>query len=239
MSVTADKASPTAPDAALDPDRVTPETVLNDPECRQLIDMADEYLDAVGYTDHGIDHVGRVSRAARTIVERLGLPAREAELAGIAGLLHDIGNLVHRQGHEKTSAIMAFQILRRMGMSVAEAATVAGAIGNHDESDGDPVSVPCAALILADKADVNRSRVRNRNMIHFDIHDRVNYAVERSNMKVDREAHAITLELDVDTSISQVMEYFEIFLDRMKVSRRAAQYLNCDFRLVINGTALS
>jgi metal-dependent HD superfamily phosphatase/phosphodiesterase len=221
------------------PDRVTHETVLADAESRQLIDMADEYLNVIGYTDHGISHVRRVSERAYQIVMDLRMAPRDAELAAIAGLLHDIGNLVHRDGHPRTSAIMAFDILRRLGMPIAEVATVAGAIGNHDEGDGDPVSVPGAALILADKSDVTRSRVRNRNLIHFDIHDRVNYAVERSRLDVDRQNHVITLDLTIDTAISQVMEYFEIFLGRMKISRRAAHYLNCDLRLVINGTILS
>ena len=218
---------------------VTYETILNDAEARALIDMADAYLDAIGYTDHGISHVGRVSAAARRIVTDLGLAERDAELAAVAGLIHDVGNVIHRNDHARTSALMAFDILKRLDMPLAEIATVAGAIGNHDEEDGEAVSVPCAALIIADKCDVNRIRVRNRNMIHFDIHDRVNYAVEQSALKVDRAARTITLELAIDTSISQVMEYFEIFQRRMKISRRAAQYLNCDFRLVMNGTALS
>jgi len=219
--------------------RVTRETILADPEARQLIAMADNYLEAIGYTEHGMSHVGRVSERASRVLHDLGLPQRDEELAAIAGLLHDIGNVVHRTEHARTSALLAFDILRRLGMPLAEIATVAGAIGNHDEEDGEPVSAPAAALIIADKSDVIRSRVRNRNMIHFDIHDRVNYAVERSRLDVDREAHTITLSLGIDTSISQVMEYFEIFLGRMKISRRAAQYLNCDFRLEVNGTALS
>ena len=218
---------------------VTREAVLADPETRQLIDMADHYLDAIGYTNHGLSHVQRVSDNARRIVLDLGLAERDAELAGIAGLMHDIGNVIHRNDHAKSSALLSFDILRRLEMPLAEIAAIAGAIGNHDESDGDPVSVPSAALIIADKCDVIRSRVRNKNMIHWDIHDRVNYAVEGSNVRVEREAHLITLELDIDTSISQIMEYFEIFLDRMKISRRAANYLNCDFRLVMNGATLS
>lgn len=224
---------------ALDPDRITPEKVLSDSDARQLIDMADDYLAAIGYTDHGIAHITRVSNGAARIVRELGLGERNAELTAIAGLLHDVGNLVHRDGHPQSSAIMAFSLLREMGMNIAEAATVAGAIGNHDESNGDPVSVPSAALIIADKADVTRSRVRSERSIHFDIHDRVNYAVTDAEVTVDRAAREITLRLEVDTSISQVMEYFEIFLGRMKISRRAAQYLNCDLKLVINGTVLS
>src|SRR5690606_32432703 len=142
----------------LDPRRVTAETVLNDPEARQLIDMADSYLDAIGYTDHGISHVGRVSGNAARILSELRLCARDAELAAIAGLIHDIGNVIHRNDHAHTSAILAFDILRRLGMPFVEIATVAGAIGNHDESDGDPVSTPAAALIIADKCDVIRTR---------------------------------------------------------------------------------
>ncbi|MCX7046755.1 MAG: HD domain-containing protein [Candidatus Sumerlaeota bacterium] len=218
---------------------LTREAVLADPETRRLIDMADHYLDVIGYTNHGLPHVQRVSDNAQRIILGLGLAERDAELAGIAGLMHDIGNVIHRNDHAKISAILSFDILRRLQMPLEEIAVIAGAIGNHDESDGDPVSVPSAALIIADKCDVIRSRVRNKNMIHWDIHDRVNYAVERSNIQVEREAHVITLELEIDTAISQIMEYFEIFLDRMKISRRAANYLNCDFRLVMNGTTLS
>lgn len=220
-------------------DLVTYETVLADDESRELISKADEYLDVIGYTAHGLSHVGRVAENARRIVAELDLDERDAELAAIAGLLHDIGNVAHREGHARTSAVLAYGILRRLGMSVAETATVVGAIGNHDEEDGEPVSVPCAALIIADKCDVIRSRVRNQNMIHFDIHDRVNFAAEESTLVIDRKGRLITLELKIDTSISTVMEYFEIFLQRMRISRRAAHYLNCDLKLVMNGAALS
>ncbi len=218
---------------------VTPEMVLNDPESRQLIEMADRYLNQIGYTNHGLSHVGNVARSARRILDELDYPERDGELAAIAGLLHDIGNVVHRNGHAHTSGVMTFDILRRLGMPLVEIATVAGAVGNHDETDGAPVSAPSAALIIADKCDVIRTRVRNRTMIHWDIHDRVNYAVTESQVVVEREARLITLELTVDTEISTVMEYFEIFLTRMKICRKASQFLNCDFKLVMNGTALS
>jgi metal-dependent HD superfamily phosphatase/phosphodiesterase len=170
------------------------------------------------------------------ILSDLGLPRRESELAAIAGLLHDIGNMVHRDSHPQSSALMAFTLLRERGMPPEELAVVVGAISNHDENIGEPVSNPSAALIIADKSDVARSRVRNPRMINFDIHDRVNYAAERSELTIDRHKHLITLTLVIDTRISQVMEYFEIFMSRMRISRKAANFLNCDFQLIINNT---
>lgn len=223
----------------LDPGRVTPEMVLRDPEVRDLIDMADAYLNTIGYTDHGIQHVSRVAARAKKVLMDLGMPQREIELAGIAGYMHDIGNVIHRTSHAQSSALMCIPILTRLGMPVREIAIVAGAIANHDEGTGEPVSNPGAALILADKSDVLRSRVRNPKMISFDIHDRVNYAAEKTEMFVDRAAHIITLKLLIDTSISAPIEYFEIFLSRMAMSRRSAHFLNCDFQLVINDTPLS
>lgn len=222
----------------LDPARVTVSRVKTDPEVRALIDLADAYLNTIGYTDHGIGHVSRVSARAFKILRDLGLPRREAELAGIAGYLHDIGNVIHRSSHAQSSALMSIPILTKMGMPMNEIAIVAGAIANHDEGVGEPVSNPSAALIIADKSDVLRSRVRNPKMINFDIHDRVNYAAERSEMTVDRDKHIITLKLKIDTTISQVIEYFEIFMSRMTISRRGANFLNCDFSLTINDVQL-
>ena len=227
------------PEAGLEPARVKVEQVKNDPEVRELIDLADAYLNAIGYTDHGIGHVARVAARASTILRDLGMPRREVELASIAGYLHDIGNVIHRHQHAQSSALLAFPILQRMGMPLAEIAVVVQAISNHDEGVGEPVSNVAAALIIADKSDVLRSRVRNPKMISFDIHDRVNYAVEKTELFVDKDKHLVTLKLQVDTSISQVIEYFEIFMTRMAVSRKGANFLNCDFRLVINEVILS
>jgi hypothetical protein len=220
----------------LDPGRLTYHKLRRDPEILELIRMADRYLETIGYTDHGLGHVARVSQRAWRLLADLQAPARDAELAAVAGLLHDIGNLVHRQGHPNTSATMSFTLLKERGMATDEIAVILAAIANHDEDIGEPVSNPSAALIIADKSDVLRSRVRNPQMINFDIHDRVNYAARRSELKVDREKHLITLALEIDTRISQVMEYFEIFMSRMRVSRRAANFLNCDFQLIINDT---
>lgn len=220
-------------------DRVTVEQVKNDAEVRDLIDLADAYLNVTGYTDHGIGHVARVAARAGVLLRELGLPRRESELASIAGYLHDIGNMVHRVNHAQSGALLAIPILQRLGMPTAEVAIVAGAIANHDEGVGEPVSNVGAALMIADKSDVLRSRVRNPKMISFDIHDRVNYAAEKSELSVDKEKHVITLRLQIDTRISQVIEYFEIFMSRMKMSRRGANFLNCDFRLVINDVQLS
>ena len=234
--------SPTAPAAptvaapALDPGRITYEMLRQDPEIVTLVKMADRYLEAVGYTDHGLGHIERVSQRAYRLLEQLGAPQRDAELAAVAGFLHDIGNLVYRDHHPQSSAMMAFSLLRERGMGIEEVAIVMGAIANHDESNGEPISNPSAALIIADKSDVLRSRVRNPRMINFDIHDRVNYAAKHSELSVDHAKHLITLALEIDTRISQVMEYFEIFMSRMRISRKAANFLNCDFQLVINNT---
>ncbi|OPZ22846.1 MAG: HD domain protein [candidate division BRC1 bacterium ADurb.BinA364] len=219
--------------------RVTPERVKSDPEALTLIRMADRYMDAIGYTDHGFEHVARVAKRSADILRQLEYPERDAELAEIAGLLHDIGNVVHRDGHPQASALMALPLLGRMGMAVEEAAIVASAIGNHDEGNGQPVSAPCAALIIGDKTDVLRSRVRNPVMVKFDIHDRVNYASQSSELIVEKDQRRITLQLTIDTTISTVMEYFEIFLSRMAITRKAANYLNCDFHLVINEVRLT
>jgi len=217
---------------------VTMDDVKTNPEVQVLVNKSDEYLGIIGYTDHGINHVTRVSDGAYKIIKELELPEREAHLAGIAGYLHDIGNVVHRHNHAYVSALLSYDILMKMGMSMEEITIIMGAIGNHDESDGDPVNNPCAALIIADKSDVLRSRVRNPRMINFDIHDRVNYAAEESQVVVDRKSHLITLKLKINTDISQVMEYFEIFMSRMTISRRSANYLNCDFGLIINDIKL-
>lgn len=218
---------------------VTFSQLENDTEVRSMIDLADKYLDTIGYTDHSISHVSRVATWARMVLKELDRPDREAELAAIAGLLHDIGNAIHRIDHAQTSALMAWDLLRRRGMALDEIAQVCGAIANHDEGTGEPISNVSAAVIIADKSDVRRSRVRNPKMINFDIHDRVNYAVERTELMVDKDRHLITLKLTIDTQISQVMEYFEIFTSRMIMSRRAANFLNCDYSLIVNETQLA
>ena len=193
----------------------------------------------IGYTEHGERHVGLVSRIGFNVLKRMGYPDRECELAAIAGWLHDIGNAVNRDHHAQTGGVMAMQILNDFGMDDLEVLKVIAAIGNHHENDGDPVNAVAAAVILADKSDVHRTRVRNPDMIRFDIHDRVNYAVERSFLNVDEATKRITLELTVDTAISQVMEYFEIFMTRMVASRKAAKYLGTAFGLTVNGNRLT
>lgn len=217
---------------------VTFKQVTKDPEVVALVEGADSQLETLGYTEHGPRHCRLVAKNAGRLLKELGRDERRVELAMIAGYLHDIGNVVNRDQHERTSALLAREILIRLGMGFDEIGTVMAAIGNHHEDGGNPVSDVSAALILADKADVHRSRVRNPAFIKFDIHDRVNYAVQRSTLTVDRPGKRIVFDLKVDTAISPVMEYFEIFMTRMVISRRAADFLGCRFELNINGTKL-
>ncbi|MBN2465592.1 HD domain-containing protein [candidate division WOR-3 bacterium] len=217
---------------------LTLKDIVRDPEVVTLVAEADRQLEVLGYTEHGPRHARLVAKNARSILVALGIEERLAELAAIAGYLHDIGNVVNRERHERTSALLARGILLRLGMDHSETARIMAAIGNHDENTGNPVSEVSAALILADKADVHKSRVRNPEMINFDIHDRVNYAVKRSALTVRNKDRSIAFDLTVDTNVAPVMEYFEIFLSRMVISRRAADFLNCRFELVINGTRL-
>ena len=219
--------------------KVSFEQVRKDPEVIALIEGADRALAAIGFTDHGIRHISRVANRAMFLCKELNLAERDRQLAGIAGYLHDIGNSVHREAHAQSSALMAYQILTRLGMDPLDIAEVMAAIGNHDEGAGEPVNNASAVLILADKSDVLRSRVRSSvPMLTRDIHDRVNYAATDSQMTVDRGGHLITLNLTIDARVAPLMEYFEIFLGRMTMCRRAANHLNCDFALVINGTRL-
>jgi len=212
--------------------------VVKDPEVGAFIREADRQLATLGYTEHGFRHSRLVAKDAKQVLASLEYDERRSELAAIAGYLHDIGNVVNRNQHERMSALLARDVLLRLGMGYEEAVQVMAAIGNHHEEGGNPVSEVSAALILADKADVHRSRVRNPEFIKFDIHDRVNYAVRSSKLTVDKAAKSILFKLVVDTSISPVMEYFEIFLSRMVISRRAAAFLDCQFELRINGTRL-
>jgi metal-dependent HD superfamily phosphatase/phosphodiesterase len=209
-----------------------------DPEINLYLKRSTEYLKELGFTDHGHRHASLVSLLAKRILSELKYPERICELAAIAGYLHDIGNLINRYNHGGSGAIMAYTILSRMGMNAEEIALIISAIGNHEEERGNPINPVAAALILADKSDVHRSRVTNRDFAKFEIHDRVNYAVECGNFSVDRQNRRMTLELTIDTHICPVMEYFEIFLLRMIMCRRASGFLDCKFGLVINDTEL-
>ena len=227
------------PDPA--PDVVTFEVVRNDAEVNALIERANENLGVLGYTEHGVRHVTLVSRIARNVLRHLGYDTEYLELASVAGYLHDIGNVISRYDHAHTGAILARDILVRMGMPTSDVAIIMGAIGSHGDDSGrlgEAVHPVGAALILADKSDVHRSRVRNTDPATFDQHDRVNYASESSFLRVDELNRTITLELSIDTSVAQVMHYFEIFLPRMLMSRRAAEFLGCEFHITINGVTL-
>ena len=213
---------------------ITYEEIKKNEELNTYITLADESLLALGFTEHSFAHVTKVALGAEYILTKLGADAHTVELAKIAGYMHDIGNLVNRIDHSQSGAIMAFRILDHLDMPARDVATVVTAIGNHDEGTGVAVNDVTAALILADKCDVRRSRVRNREASTFDIHDRVNYSVTSSDMKINDECTEIILSLEIDTSISPVMDYFEIFLGRMVMCRKAAEKLGLRFRLMIN-----
>lgn len=219
---------------------ITLDDLRKDPAIQAYIKQADIYLGNIGYTEHGTRHANIVAERAFQIMKELGYPQREAELAAIAGYLHDIGNVICRHYHSQIGAILSLRLLERLGMDFDEIATIIGIIGSHDDEEdtGEPISHLSAAVIIADKSDVHHTRVRNPKMIKFDIHDRVNYAVRHSELVTDAENKLISLKLTIDTSISQVMEYFEIFLSRMIVSRKSAQFLGCDFALEINKVRL-
>lgn len=205
---------------------------------KTYIKKADEALSALGFTEHSFAHVLRVSDMAAKIMTTLGYSDHEIELVRIAGYMHDIGNLVNRVDHSQSGAIMAFRILDNLGMDAEDIADIVSTIGNHDEGTGVPINAMAAALILADKSDVRRSRVRNRDIATFDIHDRVNYSVQSSELIIDDQKENITLILDIDTAFGSVMDYFEIFLERMILCRKAAEKLGLHFKLLINGQAL-
>ena len=217
---------------------LTYEQVKQNESIRTYIQRADESLTALGYTEHSFAHVTLVAKMAGDILETLGYPARTAELARIAGFLHDIGNLVNRVEHSQSGAVMAFRILDNLDCDPGEIATIVTAIGNHDEGTGQPVNAVAAALILADKSDVRRSRVRNQDFATFDIHDRVNYSVRSSKLRISEDGTQILLCLDVDTEYGSVMDYFEIFMGRMLLCRKAAETLGMQFKLEINGQPL-
>ena len=217
--------------------RITFEDVKNNKVVQTYIKKADESLSALGYTEHSFPHVSRVAFVARDILLTLGYEEREAELAQIAGYLHDIGNVINRVDHAQSGAVMAFRILDHMGADPEDIATIITAIGNHDESTAFPVNAVAAALIIADKTDVRDSRVRNTDIATFDIHDRVNYAVKRSEVRIAKDSH-IELELSIDNNMCTVMDYFEIFLHRMLLCRKAAEKLGLEFWLIVNGQRL-
>jgi len=213
---------------------ITYEKIKSNEDIKKYIIAADESLRALGYTEHSFAHVSKCAECAAYILESVGSDAHTVELAKIAAYLHDIGNLVNRIEHSQSGAVMAFRILDNMGMPAEDIATVVTAIGNHDEGTGVPVNEVSAALILADKSDVRRSRVRNSDIATFDIHDRVNYSVESSSLEIDPESKEVSLTLKIDPSISSIMNYFEIFLGRMLLCQKAADKLGLKFKLAIN-----
>lgn len=218
--------------------QMTYEELKKDPSIKTYITRADESLKVLGYTEHSFAHVTKVAETAAYILVCVGADPHDVELAKMAGYLHDIGNLVNRIEHSQSGAVMAFRILDNLGMDASDIATIVTAIGNHDEGTGVAVNPVAAALILADKSDVRRSRVRNTDPTTFDIHDRVNYSVVSSTLSVSNSATFVKLELEIDTAISSVMDYFEIFLTRMIMCKKAAESLGMQFKLIINGQTL-
>ena len=205
---------------------------------RTYVSAADDSLGALGYTEHNFGHVTKVADMCRYLLETLGYPEHEVELARIAAFLHDIGNMVNREDHAQSGAVMAFRILDNLGFDAPDIAVIVSAIGNHDESNGVPVNAVAAALMLADKSDVRRSRVRSRDERTFDIHDRVNYSVTESRLEINDAHDTVTLFLTIDTKYSSVMDYFEIFLDRMLLCKKASAKLGLEFRLIMNDQSL-
>lgn len=213
---------------------MTYEEIKNNEAINTYIRCADESLTALGYTEHSFAHVTVVAETAGYILETLGYNSHVVELGKIAGYMHDLGNLVNRIDHSQSGAVMAFRILDKLQMPPKDIATIVTAIGNHDEGTGVPVNPIAAALILADKSDVRRSRVRNSDISSFDIHDRVNYSVKKAQLKINEEHTLIKLKLSIDVRYGSVMDYFEIFLNRMIMCRKAAEKLGLQFRLIIN-----
>lgn len=213
---------------------ITFEEIRKNETVNTYIKKADASLEALGYTEHNFAHVTKVATDAAYILETLGFSEHDIELAKIAGYMHDIGNLVNRVDHSQSGAIMAFKILTDLGFEPEDVATITTAIGNHDEGDGVPVNPIAAALIIADKSDVRYTRVRNTDLPSFDIHDRVNYSVKKSSIKINGEKTLLKLKLEVDTKVSSVVNYFEIFLNRMVLCRKACEKLGLEFKLIIN-----
>lgn len=213
---------------------ITYKQVRENEDIKTYIEQADQSLVALGFTEHSFPHVCMVADRAKYILETMGYDEHDVELVQIAGYLHDLGNLVNRSEHAQSSAVMAFQVLREMNMDAADIAKIVSAIGNHDEHTGIAVNSIAAALIIADKSDVRRSRVRNSDVLNFDIHDRVNYSATKSLLKINEDKTLIKLKLSVDTKYSSVMDYFEIFLGRMVMCRKAAEALGLQFKLIIN-----
>ena len=217
---------------------ITYNDIKNNEAVKAYIKKADESLLALGFTEHSFAHVGVVATRAEEILRAADATEHEIELVKIAAHLHDIGNIVNRREHSQSGAVMAFRILDNLNMDPYDIATIVTAIGNHDEGTGEAVNNVAAALIIADKSDVRRSRVRNNAEIKFDIHDRVNYSVYESSMGVDKENKSISLNLKIDTKISSVLDYFEIFTERMLMCKRAATALGLSFKLIINGQSI-
>ncbi len=217
---------------------ITISDVRSNPKVIKLIEGANEVLRAMGYTEHSQRHIKIVSSITKYVLENLGVSEREVELGQIAGYLHDIGNSVNRVHHPSTGGAMAFQILTEMGMPIEEIIPIIGAIGNHEQTVGEPVSAISAALILADKSDVHYSRVQNPIMETFDVHDRVNYAAQKSRLIMDNTRKTVELQIEIDSTYASVMEYFEIFMSRMIMCRKSANFIGYKFSLYINGTYL-
>ena len=217
---------------------ITLEDVIKNEEVQAFVNASQKQLKALGYTEHSNRHIGIVSKRTGEILQKLGFDERTIELGKIAGYLHDIGNCVNRVDHAHTGAVLAYNILKEMGMSAEERTEIMMAIGNHDEETGTAVSSISAALILADKSDVHRERVVNTNMSTFDIHDKVNYAVTDARLEINEKEKKIVLNLTIDTEICPVLDYFQIFMDRTMMSKYAAKFLNIWFEVVINGTKL-
>lgn len=217
---------------------VTYKYIKQNPDIMTYIKRADKALEAIGYTEHSFAHVEKVAQTASMILTELGYPERMIELAKIAGIMHDIGNVINRVDHAQSGAVMAFRLLDNLSMPAEEICSIVSAIGNHDESTAMPIDPISAALILGDKTDVRRSRVRNNDLITFDIHDRVNYAVEKSTVRINEDKTSIILELRINTNISSVMEYFEIFLQRMLLCKKASQFFGMKFEMIINDSTV-
>ena len=217
---------------------VTYKYIKQNPDIMEYIRRADRALEAQGYTEHSFAHVEIVAQNASLILTELGYDERQIELAKIAGIMHDIGNVINRIDHAQSGAVMAFRLLDNLSMPADEICSIISAIGNHDESTAQPIDAISAALIIADKTDVRRSRVRNTDFLTFDIHDRVNYAVEKSALYFNERKTAIVLDLKIDTEIAPVIEYFEIFLNRMLLCKRACSYLGDQFKMIVNGSSL-